>query len=191
MRPIAVLVQSCIRAVPNVTILRNSFVQAFCASWFIALVGLIKVPFYPVPMSLQSLGIMLVALLATPSVATGAVLLYLSYAAAGIPLLAGGGGLQALVGPTAGYLLVGFIAMAGVMSSLVQWHKDSNVWTRFGFALLGNVFLFVPGVSYLAYLFNWDVALAAGLMPFVLTMLAKSALAACLSVYLRDQYKRS
>ena len=172
-------------------VFQYAFVQAFCASWFIVLATQLRVPFYPVPMTLQSLAIMLIALLATRRVAIGAVLLYLAYGAVGLPVFASGtGGLASFVGPTAGYL-VGFVLMSAVIASLAERYPESGFWMRLGFLLLGNVFLFAPGIGFLAHLIGWEKAFQAGFLPFVWALPTKAALAACLSVYLQSQYRKA
>lgn len=73
-----------------------------------------------VPITLQTLGVMLAGALLGARRAALSVLVLLGLAAAGLPVLAGGrGGLGAFVGPTAGYLL-GFVAGAAVVGLLVD-----------------------------------------------------------------------
>ncbi|MEM7055336.1 MAG: biotin transporter BioY [Bacteroidota bacterium] len=166
----------------------SAFVHTFCASWLIALAAQISVPFYPVPMTMQTFAIALVALLTPWSTAIGAVLLYLSYAAVGLPVLAGGNsGLLGLTGPTAGFL-VGLVWMSGVIAALTQRYKDRAIWVRFGFVLTGSLCAFVPGLSLLTHLFSWEVAFKTGLLPFVFSEPAKLALAAYLSVFIQNKY---
>ena len=170
-------------------ILSNALTRALGASWFIALAAQITVPFYPVPMTMQSFAIALVALMTTWPTALSAVLLYLSYAALGIPVLAGGAsGLSVLTGATAGYL-AGFVWMSGVIAALTQRYRYSGALARFGFTLVGSVFLFAPGLCWLAHLFGWQVAFKTGLLPFVFSEPIKLALAAYLSVFIRDRYQ--
>ena len=170
-------------------VFQHAFVQAFCASWLIVFATQIKVPFYPAPTTMQSFTIMLVSLLAIRRTAVGAVLLYLTYGAIGIPVFANGvGGLSIFTGPTAGYLL-GFIWMANAIAFLKQRYPDSRFRLLFGLLLLSNIIcLFVPGLCWLAYLLGWEKALQVGLLPFLLILPTKAALAAYLSVYIRERY---
>lgn len=190
MRNLGLVIKSWVVAVPHPRVLQHVFVQTFGASWLIALATQIKVPLYPIPMTLQDFAIMLIALLTTRRIAVSAVLLYLSYGAIGLPVFASGvGGFSAFTGPTVGYL-VGFVLMSGVIASLTQRYPTSGLGARFIFALLGNAALFVPGIGFLTHLFGWEVALKTGLLPFVFVLPIKAALAAYLSVYLRDKYVR-
>ena len=77
----------------------------------------ITVPFWPVPMTLQTMAIMAIALATGPRVACATVLGYLAAGAAGLPVFAGtperGIGLAYMVGPTGGYLLGYLVAEYG------------------------------------------------------------------------------
>ncbi len=169
-------------------LLNNALVYTFCASWLIVLGAQIMVPFYPVPMTMHTFVIALIALLAPWHTAISAVVLYLSYAAMGLPVLAGGNsGLAVFVGPTAGYLW-GFILMAGIISLLAQKYSSQGAILRFGFTLIGGAFALATGILYLSHLFGWEVALKTGLLPFLLSEPTKYALAAYLSVFIRDKY---
>jgi biotin transport system substrate-specific component len=159
--------QTWIIALRNSKILHNALVHAFCASWLIALGANIKVPFYPVPMTMHTFVIALIALLSPWRTSVTAVILYLSYAAIGIPVLASGNsGISAFSGPTAGYL-GGFILMSATISLLTQWYKPQGAMLRFVFVLLGGSLLFGLGLMHLTHLFGWEAAIKGGLLPFV------------------------
>lgn len=86
----------------------------------LGLPGAIQLPGNVVPITLQTLGVMLAGSLLGARRGALAVLTFLALVAAGLPLLSGGrGGLAVLVGPSAGYL-VGFVAGAFVIGWLVQ-----------------------------------------------------------------------
>lgn len=139
----------------------------------------IDVPMYPVPVSLQTFAVSIVGLLCAPTLAAATLLVYLALGAAGLPVFAGGGsGLDALWGPTAGYLW-GFVGMAWLTARLV------GRWGRQGFgrlflaALLPSFLLLVPGVLWLAVATPLTLAeaVASGAAPFVVGKLVKTALA--------------
>ena len=164
---------------------QHTLVQSFCLSWFIALAAQIKVPFYPVPMTMQDWAIMLIALTAAPSVAVRAVLLFLGYAVAGLPVLSSGvTGLTLFFTPTTGFL-VGFILMSATISTLKERYPNGNFWVQLGIVLIGDVVLFAAGLSFLAYLIGWPMALQVGLLPFVWINLTKVLLAASVATYWR------
>jgi biotin transport system substrate-specific component len=170
--------------------LTNKLVQAIASSWLIALGAHIIIPFYPVHMTLQSFAIALISLLVPVEVAIGSVLFYVGYAAMGIPVLQGGGkGIAALLGPTAGYI-IGFFFMSAIISLLMKHYPNSGILKKLLFSFLGGAVLFLLGIAYLAHLFNWDIAIKTGLLPFVFSEPVKYALAAYLSVFVQGKYLR-
>jgi biotin transport system substrate-specific component len=79
---------------------------------FIAIAAQISIPFFPVPMTLQTLAILIVGLTFGARLGAVTLLAYLAEGAAGLPVFANGGaGLAYMVGPTFGFL-IGFVAMA-------------------------------------------------------------------------------
>jgi biotin transport system substrate-specific component len=147
-------------------------------SIFLAVLSQIQVPFYPVPVTLQTLGVMLIGLTFGFRLATATVALYLIEGLVGLPVFAGfASGPAVFFGGTAGYLfgfliaaaLMGFMADRGVTKSWL-----GTVMTLFA----GEVVIFGLGVAYLAYLYGFDKSLEFGLYPFVLGDLVKLALAA-------------
>lgn len=84
---------------------------ALGGSVFIALAAQVSVPFYPVPMTLQTLAILMVGLGFGARLGAATLALYLTEGAMGLPVFAGGAMAPALIGPTAGFLF-GFLGMA-------------------------------------------------------------------------------
>jgi biotin transport system substrate-specific component len=81
-----------------------------------ALASWASVPMYPVPMTLQTLALFVIAALAGPRMTLEVVLVWLLAAAIGLPLLAGfRGGIEAFTGPSAGFLLA-FLVVAPVVA---------------------------------------------------------------------------
>jgi biotin transport system substrate-specific component len=143
----------------------------------------LQVPFYPVPMTMQSLVVLLIGLGFGWRLGTATVLLYLAEGLAGLPVFAGtpekGIGLVYMMGPTGGYL-VGFVFAAAFLGWLAERGWDRSPW-RTALALsLGHAFLFAPGVAWLAFLIGWPKAVAFGLTPFLWGSLVKTALGAAL-----------
>ena len=102
-----------------------------------------------------------------------AVTLYLLLGAIGLPVFAGGsGGLQALVGPSAGYLWF-YLFYALVTASLTS--KNSSFLTIFLANILGDALVFIGGVLGLMLLarFSLDKAITVGIIPFILPDLIK------------------
>lgn len=139
-----------------------------------------EVPFWPVPMTLETLAAIGLGGLFGARLAGGAALLWLAEGAAGLPVFAGAGaGPAYFLGPTGGYL-VGFLFAA----LLVGHAADRGLRTRPFFlfaAMLGGVAVIdLFGVAWLAHLVGWQQSLALGLTPFIPADLTKAALATAL-----------
>lgn len=127
----------------------------------------VSIPMWPVPMTMQTLAVLLIGVAYGARLGVATVALYLFEGAIGLPVFASperGLGLAYMAGPTGGYL-AGFLIAAGVMG----WLADRG-WTRDG-ALVANLIIgsaipFVTGVAWLAGFVGFDRALNLGLVPF-------------------------
>lgn len=147
-------------------------ISALAASSYIAL------PMYPVPMTLQTLAVLLVGALAGPRLGAGIVIAWLGLALAEAPVLSGGkSGLEALTGATAGFLFS--FPVAAFLAGLI-----ATPGGRRGFAFLLASFLLLHGLilligwGRLALLIGPEAALVSGIAPFLPGAAVKSALAA-------------
>ena len=95
------------------------------ASLFIALTAQIRIPLWPVPVTGQTFGILLVAGILGKWRGIMAVIAYLCEGALGLPVFAGGGSVLSFIGPTGGYLL-GFIFAAFVVGWLSEQNKNNQ-----------------------------------------------------------------
>lgn len=148
-----------------------------------ALIGLgaqVAVPMWPVPMTLQTLAVVLVGLTAGSRLGAAAVMTYLAQGAAGLPVFAGGAaGAAFLVGPTAGFLW-GFVALAFAAGWLVERGVARGFWRTLGATLVISAALYVPGVLWLQAVTPLTVSGAAqvGALPFLAGDAVKAVLAA-------------
>lgn len=150
----------------------------------------IQVPFWPVPMTMQT-GVVLVLGAALGWRMAGAtVAAYLAQGAMGLPVFAAGGGIAYLAGPTGGYL-IGFFAAAVVVGWLAERGWDRSLVTAFAAMLIGNVVIFTLGVGYLSTLIGFQTAIAAGLVPFLAGEALKIALATALLPFAWRWVKRN
>jgi biotin transport system substrate-specific component len=148
-------------------------------SAFIALTAQIsfQLPFTPVPITGQTLGVLLTAALLGRSRGIAAVTACLLEGFGGLPVFSGGaGGLLWLFGPTGGYLL-GFLPAAFVVGSLSESGWDKRVLTTGAAMALGEMAIFVVGVSWLRFYVGVENSLAMGLYPFVAGEVIKISLA--------------
>ena len=144
----------------------------------------VQIPFYPVPMTLQTLVVLGLGMAYGWRLAAATLLLYLAQGAAGLPVFAGtpekGLGLAYMLGGTGGYLL-GFVMAAAACGWLAERGWDRSVVTTALAMLLGNLLIYVPGLLWLGALFGWDKPILEwGLLPFLIGDLVKLALAALL-----------
>lgn len=143
----------------------------------------ISVPFFPVPMTLQTLALFLIAATYGSRLAVSTVGLYLVEGAVGLPVFAGtpekGIGLAYMVGPTGGYL-AGYLVAAAIVGYAVESGWGRRLVTTFAAMLAGEVALLLFGFAWLAVLFGVEKAFAFGVGPFILADLVKIALAASL-----------
>jgi biotin transport system substrate-specific component len=151
----------------------------FSGSLFVALSAHIAVPlpFSPVPITGQTLSVLLLGALLGSRRGLLSLLLYLSWGLVGLPVFAGGGvGLARLLGPTGGYL-VGLAAAAFVTGLLAERGWDRRVGTALLAMLCGNCVVYAFGLPWLAHFIGGGHLLAAGLLPFIPGDLLKLALA--------------
>jgi len=144
----------------------------------------IEIPFYPVPLTLQTLVVLLIGMAYGSRLGTATVVSYLAAGAAGLPVFAGtpekGISLAYMMGPTGGYLL-GIVFAAAVTGWLAERKWDRQVSTTAIAMLLGNIAIYVPGILWLGSIVGWDKSvLAWGLTPFILGDLLKIAIAMAL-----------
>ena len=138
----------------------------------------IHLPFTPVPITLQTLAVVLSGLVLGSRAGALAQLTYLGLLATGLPLDANGLGIAAFFGPTAGYLL-GFVPAAYVAGWLAERFAARTWWGNFAAAVAGMLLLYLVGASWLALVLgSWQTAWLAGVAPFILLDLGKAALAA-------------
>ena len=148
-------------------------------SAFVALTAQVEIPLWPVPLTLQTLGVLFTGAVLGSRRGALALLLYLTEGALGLPVFAGGAsGVGYMLGPTGGYL-VGFVVAAGVVGWLAQLGWDRRlVWTAVAM-VIGNVIIYACGVAWLAVFLGdlWG-ALVKGMLLFVVGDLIKIAVAA-------------
>lgn len=142
----------------------------------------VQVPFYPVPMTMQTFVVIMLGMSLGWRLGGATVLLYLSQGAAGLPVFAGtpekGLGLLYMAGPTGGYLL-GFLLAAIATGWLAErgWHR--NVLTTLAAFAVGIVLVYLPGLAWLGTIAGWQNPIMQwGLYPFLLGEVFKMALAA-------------
>lgn len=151
----------------------------------IALSAQVEIPFGAVPFTLQVLAVLLAGMILGARDGAAAVIAYLGLMAANLPVAAGGAGISALQGVTAGYL-VGFVPAAFVAGWLVE-HGANRTWQRWIAGLVGIAIIYACGVPFLKLFFDlfgsgasWQQAWAWGVAPFLMLDILKALVAAIL-----------
>lgn len=140
----------------------------------------VPLPFSPVPVTGQTLAVLMVGMLLGSRRGSLALLTYLAEGAMGLPVLAGGAaGLARLTGPTGGYL-IGFVAAAFLVGWLAERGWDRRPETTLLAMLLGNAVIYVCGLPWLAHFVGAERVWSLGLLPFLPGDLGKALLATAL-----------
>jgi len=128
----------------------------------------IKVPFYPVPMTMQTFVVVLIGITLGWKLGLITIFVYLFEGAIGLPVFAGtpekGIGINYMMGPTGGYL-VGFI-ISVFIAGFVNLNK--NIFIKFLLISLSIFAIYITGVPWLAYLAGWEIAYVWGIKNFLL-----------------------
>ncbi|HLI11365.1 MAG TPA: biotin transporter BioY [Alphaproteobacteria bacterium] len=154
----------------------RAVVMVLGGSLLLALSAKVQVPFWPVPMTMQSLVVLLLGMSYGSRLGAATLAAYLAEGICGLPVFAGAtAGPAYMMGPTAGYL-VGFLLAAALLGWLAE-HGWGRGVVRLAVAMsIGHVLLFVPGVLWLAVLLGWGKAIAVGVTPFIAATVLKTAL---------------
>ena len=156
-------------------------ILSLAGSALITLCAQVSVPFYPVPVTMQTFAVILIGLTYGWRLGGITVALYLVEGAIGLPVFAGGkGGMIVLMGPTAGYLY-GFFLAAVACGWFAERGFDRSYFRLIVPLILGNVLLYTSGLIWLGNFIGWDKPiLDLGLYPFIPGDLLKIAMAAFL-----------
>ena len=154
----------------------KNILLVFFGTLLLAVSSKIQVPFWPVPMTMQTFVVFIIAMSYGWKLSFLTLIAYLIEGAAGLPVFAKGGGLLYLTGPTAGYLY-GMAIAAGVMGYFADNGFGKSIIKCMIPLLVGTIIIFVFGVGYLASIIGFEKAIAVGLLPFIPSELFKIALA--------------
>ena len=151
-------------AIKNIT-----FVVAFSLLLWIS--AKIQIPFYPVPITLQTMVVVLIGMIGGWKLGLATLLFYYLQALIGLPVLAGtpekGIGLAYMIGPTGGYLL-GFVSAVLITGFFANKNVYKNYLSAIGVLLLANLSIYLLGASWLSILIGVEKAIQFGIVPFLL-----------------------
>ncbi len=154
-------------------------VMVLAGAMLITLGARLSVPMWPVPMSLQTLAVLMVGFGLGARLGAASVMTYLAMGAMGLPVFVAGAGVPMLLGPTAGFLF-GFVAMAWAAGLAAERGLARGVLRTGLVAVALSAALYVPGVLWLVVITPLDIlgAINVGMLPFVMGDVIKAAMAA-------------
>ena len=175
---------------------RNIFMDIFMILLSVAMMGLLsnlQIPLWPVPITMQTFGVFLIAFFFGSNKGTISILLYLIVGLLGLGVFAGySSGYAPFIGPTGGYL-IGFVAMVFIVGKLIEKGygrtKRSVLWCM----IFGEAILYVFGLTGL-YLAMPNITLlqtfSYGFFPFIIGDSIKIGMSIALFPYLFNKGKR-
>ena len=155
----------------------KSLLVIFLGSLILAISAKIKIPFYPVPMTMQTFVVLFLGISLGYKVALATVGLYLLEGILGLPVFSNspekGIGLVYFTGPTMGYL-IGFL-FACFFASFIK--KNDNYLIIFLKLILSVSTIYILGILWLGALIGWDKPIfELGVMPFLIAEIFKITL---------------
>tara|TARA_Y100000817_G_scaffold161294_1_gene126056 strand:- start:213 stop:764 length:552 start_codon:yes stop_codon:yes gene_type:complete len=158
-------------------IIKNLFI-ALIGTIFLAISSKIKIPFYPVPMTMQTLVVLVIGVGFGWKLGVLTITMYLFEGIIGLPVFSGtpekGVGLVYFTGPTMGYL-IGFVVATYISGKLIF---DNSLIKNFFKLTFAISFIYVLGMLWLGQLIGWDKPIfKLGAQPFLLAELFKILIA--------------
>ena len=142
-------------------------VLVLAGSALLAISAQIKIPLYPVPVTGQTLVVLMIGMAYGSRLGAATLLAYLVEGGMGLPVFAGGGaGWATLAGPTGGYL-IGFLVAAFILGLLAERGMGRGPVSTALAMIVGTALIYVFGVTHLSGFIGFEKAVAAGLLPFL------------------------
>ena len=183
-----------IESLSEVIIMKVFFIIGF--TFLTAASAFVKIPMYPVPITLQTLFVLLAANILGKKAGTTSQLLYLSVGFAGVPIFANGGGPAYVFQPSFGYL-IGFVPAAyftGVLVEKIDYTNYRKAFFKlFMSNLVGMAVIYAFGISYLYFSLNFltqtsisvNAVIFSGLIIFIPGMITKLLAASFMTIWFK------
>ena len=166
-----------VKSLKSSKIIKYAFI-ALIGSIALAISSKVKIPFYPVPMTMQTLVVILIGAAFGWKLGLATVSLYLFEGIIGLPVFSGtpekGIGLVYFTGPTMGYL-IGFLVAVFLTG---KFNYSKNLITNFLKLTFATSFIYLLGMVWLGSLIGWDKPIfKLGAQPFLLAEIFKILIA--------------
>ena len=173
-----------VKSLKQTKIIKYIFI-ALLGSILLAISSKVKIPFYPVPMTMQTLVVLLIGICFGWKLSVATISLYLFEGIIGLPVFSGtpekGMGIAYFTGPTMGYL-IGFV-VAGFLSG--KFNYGNNYFKNFFKLVFATSFIYVLGMLWLGTLIGWEKPIfSLGAKPFLLAEMFKILLLGIICKYL-------
>ncbi len=172
----------------KLTSILKYFLIIIISSILLAISSKFKIPFYPVPMTMQTFVVLLIGVCFGWKLGGTIIIFYLLEGLMGLPVFSGtpekGSGIIYFVGPTMGYLL-GFV-FAAMICGVFKFNK--NIIFNFFKLFLSVSVIYFFGLIWLGILIGWDKPLFdLGVKPFLLAELFKLSILSVIITLLNDK----
>ena len=170
-----------VRSNQNQKILKNFFI-IILGSLILTISAKIKIPFYPVPMTMQTFVVLFLGIAFGYKIGLSIITVYLFEGILGLPVFSNspekGVGLVYFTGPTMGYL-IGFLTACYLASNI---KIDDNFFVVLFKLIIATSTIYILGLIWLGTLIGWDKPIfALGAKPFLLAEIFKIMLLALLT----------
>ena len=172
------MIQATKAAISQIKI--NNKSEILTISWGVMLLfacSQISIPLNPVPITLQTVGVMFLGLVFPGKTAIKSVMLYILLGASGVPLFSNFGfGIHRLLSPAGGYI-IGFLPSVYILSLMNSIWKNNSWVNVFIKCLIGTAVIFMFGLFGLSlYIKSIEKVLQLGLLPFIIPGITKAIL---------------
>lgn len=172
----------------NIAILKNELVQILIGACMLIVATQISIPLQPVPITMQTVAVLLIGLFYSRATAVKTVLAYLAIGAVGFPVFSNfSGGFVHFLKPTAGYLW-GFLGCVYLMAMFREKIKSDTYLTQLLCCILGSIVTYACGISWLALFVGVPGAIKFGLVPFIIPGVVKALFVAYCSKHIKTSH---
>lgn len=155
--------------------LSKSFALRICLGVVLMFISAqVQIPMEPVPVTLHTVGMLIIALTYSRAEAVTAFSAYLVLGALGAPMFSGlSSGMSVLFGNTGGYLF-GMLFCVYLVPTLRQKLGEESYMKLLAYSIVGSASVFAFGLPWLAYLIGFENAIQFGLLPFIIPGFVKA-----------------